>query len=173
MPSLSQAKQLSSYNIGELKEVFDAFNADGTGYLFPKEVKYAIRALGFETNKDSVTNMLEDLPEFSDVENTLRLKQLDQRSDEWHVNWEGWQKMMRTRMVTRNPQTEIMKAFHIFNSDQSGKLTFRNLKEVCKELGENMSDGEIQEMIDMAGDAGASEISFQQFAAVMSESKLF
>ncbi len=31
-----------------------------------------------------------------------------------------------------------------------GKITFRNLKRVAKELGENMSDEELQEMIDEA-----------------------
>ena len=35
---------------------------------------------------------------------------------------------------------------HIPN-DKIGKISFRNLKRVAKELGENMTDEELQEMI--------------------------
>jgi len=33
---------------------------------------------------------------------------------------------------------------------QQGKISFKNLKRVAKELGENMTDEELQEMIDEA-----------------------
>lgn len=38
----------------------------------------------------------------------------------------------------------------------SGKITFKNLKRVAKELGENLTDEEIQEMIDEADRSGAA-----------------
>jgi Ca2+-binding EF-hand superfamily protein len=36
-----------------------------------------------------------------------------------------------------------------------GKISFKNLKRVAKELGENMTDEELQEMIDEADRDGA------------------
>lgn len=80
--------------------------------------------------------------------------------DQSCVNFEQFCSMMRSRMVTRDPNTEMMKAFHIFNEDRTGKITFRNLKAIAKELGENMTDEEIQEMVDEADLDKDGEISF-------------
>jgi len=44
-----------------------------------------------------------------------------------------------------------------------GKISFKNLKRVAKELGENMTDEELQEMIDEADRDGDGEVSEEEF----------
>jgi hypothetical protein len=39
---------------------------------------------------------------------------------------------------------EISKAFQLFDKDGKGKITFRDLKRVAAELGENMSDEQVR-----------------------------
>ena len=36
-----------------------------------------------------------------------------------------------------------MKVFQLFDDDNSGHITFRNLKKVAQELGENLADDEL------------------------------
>ena len=40
-----------------------------------------------------------------------------------------------------------MKAFRLFDPNGTGRITFTNLKRVATELGENLTDEELQEMI--------------------------
>ena len=52
--------------------------------------------------------------------------------------------MMTAKMGERDSSEEIAKAFRLFDDDGTGKINFKNLKRVAKELGENMTDEELQ-----------------------------
>jgi centrin-3 len=52
------------------------------------------------------------------------------------------------RVVNRSPIEEIHRAFQLFDDDNTGRISLRNLKRVAKELGENLEDDELQAMID-------------------------
>ena len=47
--------------------------------------------------------------------------------------------MMTPRMGDRDSREEIEKVFKLFDEDNTGYITFRNLKKICNDLGENLS----------------------------------
>lgn len=73
----------------------------------------------------------------------------------------------------RDPREEMLKAFRLFDDDNTGKITLRNLKRVARELGETMTDDELQEMIDEADRDGDGEISEEDFIRIMKKTNLF
>ena len=54
-----------------------------------------------------------------------------------------------------------------FDDDSTGKISFKNLKRVAKELGENMTEEELQDMIDQADRDGDGEINPDEFYRIM------
>ena len=52
------------------------------------------------------------------------------------MKYEEFLQMMTHKIFNREPADEIMKAFQLFVDDETGKITFKKLKRVAKELGE-------------------------------------
>jgi len=75
--------------------------------------------------------------------------------------------MMTSKMSERDSREEILKAFRLFDDDETGKITLKNLRRVAKEIGENMTDEELQEMIEEADLDGDNEIDQEEFLRIM------
>lgn len=67
---------------------------------------------------------------------------------ELKMDYDTFLQIMTKLYGARDPTEEMLKCFHIFDNGFAGKIGFKDLKRVAKELGENMTDEEIFEMIE-------------------------
>merc|ERR1711985_206215 len=58
--------------------------------------------------------------------------------------------MMTAKMGEKDTREDIEKVFKLFDDDNTNKISFRNLARVAEELGENIDDEELQDMINQA-----------------------
>jgi centrin-1 len=114
-------------------------------------------ALGFEPKKEEVKKMIADID----------------KDGNGIIDFDEFLAMMTSKMGERDSREEILKAFRLFDDDETGKISFKNLKRVAKELGENMTDEELQEMIDEADRDGDGEVSEEEFYRIMKKTALF
>lgn len=165
-PSLGAASQrkksspkpeLTEEQKQEIREAFDLFDTDGTGNIDVKELKVAMRALGFEPKKEEIKKMISDI----DKEGTGK------------ISFNDFLVVMTQKMAEKDSKEEILKAFKLFDDDETGKISFKNLKRVAKELGENLTDEELQEMIDEADRDGDGEVNEQEFLRIMKKTSLY
>ena len=64
-------QELTEKQKKDIKEAFDLFDADGSGVIDIKELKVALRALGFEPKKDEIKKLISEInTESKDKENT-------------------------------------------------------------------------------------------------------
>lgn len=149
--------ELSDEQKTDIREAFDLFDTEGVGKIDVKELKVAIRALGFEPKKEEIKKMIADI----DPDGTGKL------------SFEEFLQLMSVKMAEKDSKEEILKAFRLFDDDDTGKISFKNLKRVAKELGENLTDEELQEMIDEADRDGDGEISQEEFLRIMKKTSLY
>jgi Ca2+-binding EF-hand superfamily protein len=70
---------------------------------------------------------------------------------------------MAQKIVNRNPEEEINRAFDLFDGENKGRITLQDLQRVARELQENLQDDELLAMIeefDMTGDGSISREEF-------------
>ncbi|CAI5784410.1 caltractincaltractin-like [Podarcis lilfordi] len=149
--------ELSEEQKQEVREAFDLFDTDGSGTIDVKELKVAMRALGFEPKKEEIRKMVADIG----------------KEGSCVIEFEDFLTMMTQKMSEKDTKEEILKAFRLFDDDATGKISFKNLKRVSKELGENLTDEELQEMIDEADRDGDGEIDEQEFLRIMKKTSLY
>lgn len=116
-----------------------------------------MRALGFEPKKEEIKKMIADVD----------------REGRGVIEFQDFLNLMTVKMAERDPREEILKAFRLFDDDNTGKISLKNLKRVARELGETMADEELQEMIDEADRDGDGEISEEEFIRIMKKTNLF
>ncbi|VDP89645.1 unnamed protein product, partial [Echinostoma caproni] len=141
----------------EIREAFDLFDTDKTGTIDVKELKVAMRALGFEPKREEIKKLLTEF---------------DCESKE-SIEFSDFMKMMAVKMQDKDAKEEILKAFKLFDDDETGKISFKNLKRVAKELGENLTDEELQEMIEEADRDGDGEVNEQEFLRIMKKTNMY
>merc|ERR1719334_2107354 len=73
----------------------------------------------------------------------------------------------------KDSREEIRKAFRLFDDDETGFITLKNLRRVAKEIGENMTDEELQEMIEEADRDGDGQVSEEEFLRMMKKTSLY
>merc|ERR1712080_402662 len=125
---------LTEEQIEEIREAFNLFDADNSGAIDVRELKAAMRALGFEVKKEELKKMI------SDIDN-------DGNGIEFGEFLE--------------------KMFKLFDDDNTGKISLRNLRRVAQELGENIDEEELQDMINQADRDGDGEINIDEFYRIM------
>lgn len=89
------------------------------------------------------------------------------------IEYSDFADLMSVKIAERDPREEILKAFKLFDDDGTGRISLKNLRRVARELGEVMTDEELQEMIDEADRDGDGEINEEEFIRIMRRTNLF
>mmetsp|Transcript_14473 Transcript_14473/g.37475 ORF Transcript_14473/g.37475 Transcript_14473/m.37475 type:complete len:110 (+) Transcript_14473:303-632(+) len=83
------------------------------------------------------------------------------------IDFNEFLELLVTKMSERDSKEDVRKAFRQFDHQGTGKISFDNLKRVARELGENMTDEELLEMINKADLDGDGEVNEDEFLRIM------
>ena len=101
----------------------------------------ALYALDFTPSKDDL--------------NKLMMEHSSDKSDK--IDFTEFLQILLTKMSEKDQNSEIEKAFALFDVNGDGKIDFDDLKQVAKELNETMTDEELLEMLAAQSSGGSGK----------------
>merc|ERR1712028_200892 len=113
---------LSEEQIDEIREAFNLFDGDQSGAIDVRELKAAMRSLGFEVKNEELKKMASDID--GDGNGT--------------IDFAEFLAMMTGKMGEKDSREDIEKVFKLFDDDDTSRISFRNLARVAEELGESI-----------------------------------
>ena len=75
--------------------------------------------------------------------------------------------VMARKKKDTNSEEEIREAFRVFDKDGNGYISAPELRHVMTNLGEKLTDGEVEEMIREADIDGDGEVNYEEFVQMM------
>ncbi|XP_053211201.1 uncharacterized protein LOC128394854 [Panonychus citri] len=141
----------------DIKEAFKLFDRDNKGTIEIINLKLAMRALGFEPKKEEIKKITAEFV----------------KEGKGLVGYDDFYNLMTRKMMEKDINDEIIKAFQLFDLTDSGKIRFEDLKKVSQELGENISDDELREMILEADRDENGYVDKEEFLRIMKKTCLY
>ena len=142
------ADQLTEEQIAEFKEAFSLFDKDGDGTITTKELGTVMRSLGQNPTEAELMDMINEVD--ADGNGT--------------IDFPEFLTMMARKMKDTDSEEEIVEAFKVFDKDGNGFISAAELRHVMTNLGEKLTDEEVDEMIREADVDGDGQINYEESA---------
>ncbi|CAG10181.1 unnamed protein product [Tetraodon nigroviridis] len=129
----------------EFKEAFSLFDKDGDGTITTKELGTVMRSLGQNPTEAELQDMINEVD--ADGNGT--------------IDFPEFLTMMARKMKDTDSEEEIREAFRVFDKDGNGYISAAELRHVMTNLGEKLTDEEVDEMIREADIDGDGQVNYE------------
>jgi len=140
--------QLTEEQIAEYKEAFSLFDKDGDGTITTKELGTVMRSLGQNPTEAELQDMIEVEADGNDT-----------------IEFPEFLTMMARKDT--DSEEEIREAFRVFDKGCKAFITAADLRHVMTNLGEKLTDEEVDEMIREADIDGDGQVNYEEFVTMM------
>ncbi|KYN05312.1 Calmodulin [Cyphomyrmex costatus] len=130
---------LTEDQVAEFKEAFMLFDKDEDGTITMAELGVVMRSLGQRPSETELRDMVNEVDQ--DGNGTIEFNEFLQ--------------MMSKKMKSADGEDELREAFRVFDKNNDGLISSKELRHVMTNLGEKLSEEEVDDMIkeaDLDGD---------------------
>ena len=144
---------LTEEQIADFKEAFSLFDQNGDGTIRTRELGIVMRSLGQNPTAAELQDMVNEVG--ADGNGT--------------IDFPEFLTIMARKFATKtdDSEDELREAFKVFDKDGDGFVSASELRHVMVNLGEELTDEDVDEMIREADIDGDGQIGFEEFARMM------
>ncbi|EDW16096.1 hypothetical protein AWZ03_004805 [Drosophila navojoa] len=144
---------LTEEQIAEYKEAFALFDKSNTGMISVRELGNLMRSLGQNPTDAELRDLV------NEVDTT----------GNGSIEFVEFCNLMSKQSVDSDADEELREAFKIFDKDEDGFISPAELRFVMVNLGEKLTDEEIDDMIREADFDGDGKINYEEFVYMITQ----
>ncbi|CAM1311893.1 Uncharacterised protein g5829 [Pycnogonum litorale] len=146
---------LSEEQVAEFREAFMLFDKDEDGRITSAELGVVMRSLGQRPTENELRDMVNEVD--TDGNGTIEFNEFLQ--------------MMSKKMKDTDNEEELKEAFRVFDKNNDGFISASELRHVMTNLGEKLTDEEVEEMIKEADLDGDGLVNYDEFVTILTSPK--
>uniref|UniRef100_A0A0A9Z696 Calmodulin n=1 Tax=Lygus hesperus TaxID=30085 RepID=A0A0A9Z696_LYGHE len=146
---------LSEDQVAEFKEAFMLFDKDEDGAITIAELGVVMRSLGQRPTETELRDMVNGV---------------DQDGN-GSIEFNEFLQMMSKKMKGAEGEDELREAFRVFDKNNDGLISNSELRHVMTNLGEKLSDEEVDDMIKEADIDGDGMVNYEEFVTILTSKK--
>lgn len=152
-PNEITRQKMTSQELSEAREAFDLFDDDKDGIITTKEVKPAMRALGYNPN--------------SVILDKIKAIDIGREDGDGSLNYEDFLNLVCQQIRYSFSSEDMFKDFEEIDVNNDGKITKLELRRYLENLGMPFSDEEIDGIVFEADLNNDGFIDYKEFVRMM------
>ena len=142
---------LTQEMISQFKEVFSVFDKTGNGFIKIKYLKKVFKCLGQRPTQKEIDDML----------NSFNMGGYRK------IKFEDFLKLIERKMQETKDTDTYYEVFKMFDKEETGYISAGEIKYMMTNLGEKLTDREVNEMLNCADTEKSDKISYEEFVKMM------
>ncbi|KAL1808491.1 hypothetical protein ACET3Z_025481 [Daucus carota] len=145
------AEILNDEQIVEFQEAFGLLEKNGDGCITVEELATVIRSLDQNPSEEELQDIITEVD--ADGNGTIEFVEFFN--------------LMSNKIKEIDVEEELKEAFKVFDKDQNGFISASELRHVMIDLGEKLSEEEVEQMISEADLDGDGQVNYDEFVKMM------
>lgn len=166
---MAVTEELSEKDVEELREAFALFDKDNDGCITSKELLTVMHGLRLQITEQEIADIINnvDVDGSGTVDFNEFLRMMSR--SHCHIHRPAKAPGAATSPDQRSAEEleEMRQAFRVFDIDGNGVIDANELKVTMFNLGENLSDRDVKQMIKLADRNGDGKIDYEEFIMMM------
>ncbi|KAH8407017.1 hypothetical protein KR222_004144, partial [Zaprionus bogoriensis] len=151
--TLKMVYDLTEEQMAEFKEAFALFDKSGSGTISTRELGNLMKSLGQNPTEAELRDLVTEVDANGDGE----------------IDFSEFCALMSKQLTEGDAEEELREAFKIFDRDEDGFISPAELRFVMVNLGEKLTDEEIDDMIREADFDGDGLINYEEFVYMITQ----
>ena len=149
--SVVSGQQLTEDQIAEFKEVFSLIDKNADGAITIRELGAAMMSMGQSPTEEELQEMIDEVD--ANGNGTIEFSEFINK--------------MAGKMAYSPSEKDTYDAFRVFDKDGNGFISPAELRYVMTKMGQELTDEEVDQMIQEADLDGDGQVNYREFVKMM------